>query len=413
MPVPPESNAYSVRSFYTPLPGSAQGTKHVPDIAGQGPSHFADYVATGSPFSALKKIDGAQASHGETLRRIFASGLRGCGGSHMPLADKWQAALPHRPRYLVVNGMEGEPYTFKDYLLLRDYPEVVLEGIAISCALLGIREAYLVINGAYDACRGALEKTLAKNGTLFAQFDIRIIAGPEVDLYVLGEETALLNYLEGRRGEPRPKPPYPHEQGLWGRPTVINNVETLSWLPLLLTSPGLFDGSHPKLVTLLGDVARPGIYEVTLGERLPALLQRAGADNIAFVEVGGISGGLLPADLLDIAYEDEALRPLGLQVGSGTLRVFDASRDPLDEMRQAVEFFKDESCGRCTPCRVGTQELARFVGNLSGNAADSEALHWLQRVAHAMAYTSTCGLGRAAPAPLLTYLRHFTDTLDD
>lgn len=411
MSVHPEHNSYSVRSFYAA--GATQGAKAVPEIRARGESTFAAYADQGS-FTALQRIIDEPASNAELLARIYESGLRGCGGSHIPLQQKWQAALAQRPRYLVVNGMEGEPFTFKDFFLLRDYPQVVLEGIAIGCRLLGVGEAYLVINGAYEACRTALEGVVDANRDLFEDMTLHIVSGPQTDLYVLGEESALLNYLEGKRGEPRLKPPYPHERGLWGEPTVINNVETLSWLPIILTTSQRFTHGHPKLVTLLGDVAKPGIYELTLGDNLLALLQQAGGKNLGFVEVGGISGGLLPAALLDTAYADEALEPLGVQVGSGTLRVFNTARDPLQAMKASIDFFTAESCGRCTPCRFGTQELARFVANLSAaGGIDPAHRQWLNQVVQTMEQTSTCGLGRAAPAPLLTYLRHFGGENDD
>ncbi len=411
MPVNAETQTYSVRSFYTAA-GAAQGPKALPEITGQGPSSFAAYLADGE-FRTLRLLLSGEGSSHEVLQQILASGLRGCGGAQIPLLEKWQAAIPNHPRYLVVNGMEGEPYTFKDYFLMRHYPQLLLEGIAITCQVLGIHQVVLALNGAYGACRDTLEGVLRQQAELFATLQIELVNGPELDLYVLGEETALLNYLEGKRGEPRLKPPYPHQRGLWEEPTLINNVETLSWIPILLSDPGCFAGQHPKLVTLLGDVARPGIYEVTLGEPLLAILQRAGADDLTFVEVGGVSGGLLPASLLATPYADDALAPLGVQVGSGTLRAFNTSRSPLQAMREAIDFFAAESCGRCTPCRVGTRELARFVASLGRGGNESEELHWLHQVAHTMRQTSTCGLGRAAPAPLHTYLRHFTGKLDD
>lgn len=409
MPRRSHSTPYSVRSFYA-ASGVEPGGKALIEVAGRGRSSFAEY-AHGGLFRAVQQMRSGSAA--EVLRQIYASGLRGCGGSHLPLARKWQAAIPHAPRYLVVNGLEGEPDTFKDYFLLRDYPHIVLEGIAISCRVLGVREVYLVINAAYRDCLAALEAVMQQHADEFADLVIHLLPGPEVDLYVVGEETALLNYIEGRRGEPRLKPPLPHERGLWGQPTLVNNVETLSWIPILLDDASRFAGQHPKLVTLLGDVAAPGIYEVTLGQPLRELLQQAQPEEMSFVEIGGISGGLVPAARLDVAYADDALAPLGVQVGAGTLRVFGHGCDPVAEMLRAMEFFQAESCGRCTPCRVGTQELARFARALQGGAVGVEDIHWAQRVAAAMQHSSTCGLGRAAPLPLLSYLKHFAEPPHD
>jgi NADH:ubiquinone oxidoreductase subunit F (NADH-binding) len=402
----PHKPNYSVASFYGSSNASEAGSKKLVEVEGRGHSSFADYAQQGGFFELKRLLDEATPII-DVLTRILASGLRGCGGSHIPLIKKWEAVIPAHPQYLVVNGLEGEPFTFKDYFLMLYYPQVLLEGIAITCRVLHIHEVYLVINAAYSQCHQVLEASLREHAELFAGIKIHLVSGPEVDLYVVGEETALLNYLEGKRGEPRLKPPFPHQQGLWAKPTLIHNVETLSWIPILLNRPQRFVKQHPKLVTLLGDVRYPGIYECNLGDPLRELIQQAEVDDLSFVEIGGISGGLIPADLIDVAYDDEALSKLGVQVGSGTLRIFNSGHDPLEEMSRSTEYFMAESCGRCTPCRVGTQELAKFAGALREKSETDEGLNWLHSVAHTMQQTSTCGLGRAAPVPLLTYLHHF------
>lgn len=408
MPLSSSPEHYGVRSFYAPEAGTLQGPKALLQVEGRGDSSFADYAHKPN-FTALQGIGDGSTGNVEALKRIFASDLGGCGGSHVPLSKKWGSAIPYRPHYLVVNGLEGEPETFKDYFLMVHYPQVVIEGIAIACRLLCIHEVYLVINAAYRAGYEALQAVIRDNQPLLEGFRIHLRYGPEVDLYIVGEETALLNYLEGERGEPRLKPPYPHEQGLWGKPTVINNVETLSWLPILLAMPERFAQQRPKLITLLGDVRHQGIYEVNLGDPLPEILEKAQADDLAFVEIGGISGGLIPAALADVAYEDEALSALGLQVGSGTIRVFDSSRDPLAVMVRSMAYFREESCGRCTPCRVGTQELSGFAKQLQQGNVTAEGVNRSRDISKTMQLTSTCGLGRAAPVPLLSYLNYFVE----
>ncbi len=408
----PVSDSYSVRSFYAAATPAEAAGKSVLALPAQGRNSFADYAAQGE-YTVLRQLRAAGTPATDVLQRIFASGLRGCGGSHVPLVKKWEAAIPYRPRYLIVNGLEGEPFTFKDHFLLANYPQIVLEGIAIACRVLHIREVRLVINSAYTACHDALAAALTQHADVFAGLHIELLYGPARDLYVVGEETALLEYLEGRRAEPRLKPPFPHQQGLWGEPTVINNVETLCWIPILLATPQRFAGRHPKLVTLTGAARRPGIYEVDLGDSLRQLFASAGADDLTFVEIGGISGGLVPARLLDIAYADEALATLGVQVGSGTLRLFDARHDPWREMCLSAAYFADESCGRCTPCRVGTRELNRLAAALGESTLGDADMHWLHRVAQTLQETSSCGLGRAAPLPLLTWLRHFRSTDHD
>ncbi|MCW8935020.1 MAG: hypothetical protein OQK98_09885 [Gammaproteobacteria bacterium] len=406
MQVEIKKQSFSVTSFYDSAESSYVKEKEIIVIEARNVSSFENYSKE-EPFNQLRNIINNKISNAEGLKLIFNSGLCGCGGSHIPLFKKWQAAVPYKPEFLVVNGLEGEPYTYKDYFIMLHYPQLLIEGITISCRLLEINEVYLLVNSAYKLAYENLTKVVSENTSLLKDINIHVMYGPNPDLYIVGEETALLNYIEGKRAEPRLKPPYPHEKGLWNKSTIINNVETLSWIPLLLKSPERFKNKHPKLVTLSGDVKLPGIYEVDMGDSLEKIIDKAEAEDLSFIEVGGISGGLIPKKLININYDVSGLSKLGLHVGSGTIRLFNNTRDPLLEMSKSTEFFKEESCGRCTPCRVGTQELLKFSQQLLNSNETDESINWLHSVSETMQQTSTCGLGKAASVPVVTYLKHF------
>jgi len=406
MPYVSKYKNFSVASFYQTIDGSYVREKEIIEVEGRNVYSFEAYSKQ-VKFKQLNKIICDEISNVDVLKMIYASGLSGCGGSYIPLVKKWEAAKPYKPEYLVVNGLEGEPFTFKDYYIMKNHPHILLEGIAIACRILDIKEVYLVINSAYKICYKNIKMIIDKGSPTLKGINIHLVYGPNPDLYIVGEETALLNYLQGERAETRLKPPFPHQKGLWGKSTVINNVETLSWIPVILNTPERFNPHHPKLVTLLGDVEYPGIYEVNIGDSLLDIINKAKSKDLSFVEVGGISGGLIPVSLIDVVYDSSGLGELGVQPGSGTIRLFNATHDPLKEMSKSIDFFKDESCGRCTPCRVGTQELSKFARQLIAGYATQESINWLRGVAETMQVTSSCGLGKAAPVPVLTYLKYF------
>jgi len=406
MPHNNPSPSYSISSFYESLDNSFVREKHIYDVEAQNSCSFEHYAKLGK-FNQLKQIIADQCSHSDVLKNIYASGLCGCGGSHIPLVKKWEAAIPYKPEYLIVNGLEGEPFTFKDYFIMKNFPEILLEGIAISCRTLEINEVYIVINSAYKNCYENLQSIIENKLESLTDIKIHLVYGPNPDLYIVGEETALLNYIEGKRAEPRLKPPYPHHKGLWNKPSIINNVETLSWIPIILESPERFKHYHPKLLTILGDSKYSGIYEFNIGEPLVNIIQQTRCEELAFIELGGISGGFIPVDHIDVNFNHDDLKQLGLQIGSGSIRLFNSTRDPLIEMSKSIEFFKDESCGRCTPCRVGTQELVKFAKQLLEHKESQQSINWLHEVTQTMQATSTCGLGIAAPAPVLSYLKYF------
>jgi NADH:ubiquinone oxidoreductase subunit F (NADH-binding)/NADH:ubiquinone oxidoreductase subunit E len=365
----------------------------------------------------LRALREGQLDAAAALDALDESGLRGLGGAGFPAARKWRAVLGQPgPRHLVVNADEGEPGTFKDRWCLAEDPARVIEGMLVAAHVIGAEACWIYLRDEYPEIRAALGLALprlAALGVPHPPIHLRRGAGA----YICGEETALLESLEGRRGYPRHKPPYPGEAGLFGRPTLIHNVETLWWLPEILASPGAAarfaaagrnGAAGKRLFSLSGRVARPGVVAAPAGITARDLIEEFGggmADGHRFAAYlpGGASGGILPARLADVPLAFGALDHLGCFVGSGAVVVLSDRDDLAEAARNLVRFFRDESCGQCTPCRVGTQKAARLL----------DAPRWdrplLRDLAQAMADGSICGLGQAAMNPVLSLLRHFPE----
>jgi formate dehydrogenase len=365
----------------------------------------------------LRALRAGERDSAAMLAALDESGLRGMGGAGFPAARKWRAVMAQPgPRHLVVNADEGEPGTFKDRWCLEHGLPRVLEGMLAAAHAIGAEACWIYLRDEYPGIRGALEAALPRLSALgvpHPPIHLRRGAGA----YICGEETALLESLEGRRGYPRHKPPYPGESGLFGRPTLIHNVETLWWLPEILAdaeAPARFaaagrNGARGRrLFSLSGRVARPGVYDAPSGITARELVEEFGggmAEGHRFAAFlpGGASGGILPARLADRPLAFGALDDLGCFVGSGAVVVLSDRDDLAAVARNLVRFFRDESCGQCTPCRVGTAKAARLL----------EARRWdralLRELAAAMADGSICGLGQAAMNPVLSLLRHFPE----
>lgn len=349
------------------------------------------------------------------LAALEESGLRGLGGAGFPVARKWRAVMGQPgPRHLVVNADEGEPGTFKDRWCLELEPYRFLEGMFLAAHAIGAEACWIYIRDEYPKARQEVATAIAmlrQAGVPTPTVHLRRGAGA----YICGEETALLESLEGRRGYPRHKPPYPGEHGLFGAPTLIHNVETLWWLPEILRSPddaarfaasGRRGHKGRRLFSLSGRVRRPGVYEAPIGITARELIEEHGGgvqDGHRFAAYlpGGASGGILPASMADLPLAFGALEHLGCFVGSGAVIVLSDQDDLAEAARNLVRFFRDESCGQCTPCRVGTQKAARLLDATRWNRA------LLTELAQAMADGSICGLGQAAMNPVLSLLRHF------
>ena len=362
------------------------------------------------------------------VQRLNESRLRGMGGAGFPTGRKWElvANETESPKYVICNADESEPGTFKDRLLLAELPHLVIEGMLLAGLTIGSETGIIYLRHEYgpekqrieaalvDArARGMLGKNVAGSGQAF---DIQIFESPGG--YILGEETALLEALEDKRGEPRNKPPYPGSRGLWGKPTLINNVETLALaVPIIHHGPawwdaqGLGDYSGLKFISISGDVEKPGVYEIPVGTTVAQAIELAGGmkDQVqlkAFLP-GGASSNFLPASHATTAIDFESMNQAGSMLGTGAIIVMSDQRDLFAIATNLVRFFRNESCGKCVPCRTGSEYAVRLLeGIRSGRHTPSE-VQVLDDLADTLEQTSICGLGQVALNPLLSMLKHF------
>ena len=372
------------------------------------PTSLAAYRAAGG-FTALAKATEMGAA--AVIAELIASKLVGRGGAAFPTGRKWdavrmQAAQPH---YLVCNADESEPGTFKDRLLMTHDPFAIVESMAIAGFATGCATAFLYVRAEYPLAYERIENAVRQcraAGLFGSGFDIQLRRG--AGAYICGEETALFESIEGKRGEPRSKPPFPVNVGLFGKPTLVNNVETLAnVIPILLGGGAAFartgteQSTGTRLFCLSGAVERPGVYEVAFGTSLRSLLELAGARDLKALLLGGAAGTFLRADEIDLPLSLEGARAASTTLGSGVIMAFDQGTDLHDIVRRIAGFFRDESCGQCVPCRVGTvrqeEALHRIAhGRTLGGVASELAL--LEEVGVAMRDASICGLGQTAYA---------------
>jgi NADH:ubiquinone oxidoreductase subunit F (NADH-binding) len=398
-------------------------------LSASSPGHAIDLAAPehGS-YDALRKAremgpDGVCAA-------LETSGLQGRGGAGFPTFIKWNGVRHQAPtegrveRYVVLNADEGEPGTFKDREVMLRRPHLVIEGLAIAAETLAAGDVYVYVRGEFGACRAALEQALAEalgRGDLAPAGD----GGPRwhfVDghgAYICGEESALLESLEGKRGMPRLRPPFPVEKGFRDRPTLVQNVETIACVPAVLLRGGEWfrgagrTGPGSKLYCLSGHVARPGVYEAPLGVTLSELLAEAGgvggSGRLKAFSPGGASSGFLPASAADLPLDFKSLAEAGSMLGSAGIVVLDDTVDMVEAALAQAVFFEDESCGQCSPCRIGTQMVRQALERYLGNGRDPAALSDLEEVSWGMGQASICGLGQAASLPLTTAIEHFPE----
>jgi NADH-quinone oxidoreductase subunit F len=348
-----------------------------------------------------------------------ASGLVGRGGAAFPTGIKWGGAAKAQgdQKYIVCNADESEPGTFKDRVLLLDDPHRTIEGMCIAAYAIGASKGYIYIRGEYPYIVPVLENALNEarmDGYLGKHFDIEIRVG--AGAYICGEETALFESIEGKRGFPRVKPPFPTTSGLFGKPTVINNVETLCNLPLIISKGsaeyrkiGTEMSPGPKLFCVSGDVVKPGLYEVPFGITLRELLKMADGvvekKSLKAVLFGGAAGAFATSEHLDIKLTFEDLRAAGLPLGSGVVMVFDETRDIRDVLKRLGKFFAHESCGKCYPCQLGTQRQMEILDRVAvGNILEGDFVR-LQDVGWTMTEASLCGLGQTAASAVLSAMK--------
>lgn len=371
----------------------------------------------------------------EVIEEVKKSGLVGRGGAAFPTGLKWESAAktPADIRYVVVNADEAEPGTFKDRVMMEDDPHRVLEGLIIAAYAIGARKGFWYIRGEYaysamvvgQAIKEALSDGFLGENILGSGFQFEVEVRRGAGAYVCGEETALFESIEGKRGFPRVKPPFPTTAGLFGKPTVINNVETLSNIPYILENGaevyrqmGTEKSPGPKLFCVSGDVNRPGLYEVPFGVSMRHLLEDlAGGmrDGHAFQAalVGGAAGSFATSQQLDTRLTFEDLRAAGLPLGSGVITVFDETRDLKDILLRLTHFFAEESCGKCYPCQLGTQRQYEIMQRVMNHQILPEDVDRLMEVGWTMTDASLCGLGQTAASAVLSALKNWPELFRD
>jgi NADH:ubiquinone oxidoreductase subunit F (NADH-binding)/(2Fe-2S) ferredoxin len=397
------------------------------DCGDINPEEIDDYLTIGG-YSALEKVL-FQMQPEEVIAEVKQSRMRGRGGAGYPTGFKWETVYKYvnPQKYVICNGDEGDPGAFMDRSVLEGNPHRVLEGMAIAGYAVGANQGYAYIRGEYPLAIKRIESAIkqAKRlgllgnkilGTDFS-FDVQVRIG--AGAFVCGEETALIASIEGKRGTPSPRPPYPAESGLWGKPTLINNVETFAGIAPIINKGGEWyseigtpKSAGTKVFALAGKIKYSGLIEVPMGTTLRQIIFDIGGgmqDEGEFkaAQTGGPSGGCIPAEHLDVKMDYESLISLGSIMGSGGLIVMDKSSDMVDVARFFMEFCMDESCGKCVPCRVGTKMMHDLLQKICSNHATKIDLDRLEELADYVKECSLCGLGASAPNPLLSTLRHF------
>jgi len=347
----------------------------------------------------------------QVVAEVKTSGLRGRGGAGFPCGLKWELAreAPGDEKYVICNADEGEVGTFKDRYILENDPFTLIEGIAIAAYAIGAKQGYIYLRAEYHHLLDLLLKAIAQareRGFLqYIDIDIREGAGA----YICGEESALMDSIEGKRGEVRYRPPFPPTEGLWQKPTIINNVETLMNIPQII-----FNGAHwfnqigterskgTKVFSVSGDVEKPGVYELVLGSQLRELvMDLALAKKVKMIQVCGATGKIIPYAMIDTPLSFETI------LGAGGVTVFDESRDTIDIIYRTLEFLAEESCGKCSPCREGTEVMVEILERFSKGEGMERDVRLLEELSKAMMLSSLCGLGQAAPNPVLDSLQYF------
>jgi len=376
------------------------------------PGNIATYLENDG-FKAWEKVSGEMTPE-QVIEELKASGLRGRGGAGFPCGIKWEMArnASGDSKYVLCNADEGEIGTFKDRYILENDPFTLIEGIAIAAYAIGTRQAYIYLRAEYHFLLGSLNDAIrqAKEQGFLEHVDIEIREG--AGAYVCGEESALMDSIEGKRGEVRYKPPFPPTEGLWQQPTTINNVETLMNVPRIILNGsdwynqmGTERSKGTKVLSVCGDVENPGVYEMVLGSSLKELVvDLAQAKNVKMVQIGGATGKVIDESALDTPLSFETL------LGAGAITVYNEDRDVVDIVHRTLEFLAEESCGKCTPCREGTAVMVEMLGRLANGEGRKNDIKVLEELSSTMMIASLCGLGQAAPNPVVDSLEYFRDS---
>ncbi len=393
------------------------------------PVDIDEYLANDG-FKALQKCIG-QMRPEEIIAEVERSGLRGRGGAGYPTHRKWSAVReqPGDEKFVVCNGDEGDPGAFMDRMLMESYPYRIIEGMTIAAYAVGASRGYFYIRGEYplaterisQAMENAAQRGFLGENIMGTGFSLHLKIVPGAGAFVCGEETALLASIEGRRGMPRLRPPYPAQSGLWGRPTLINNVETYAAVPWIIRNGapafvqlGTSSSKGTKVFALAGKVERVGLIEVPMGITVRQIIEDigggiAGGLRLKAVQVGGPSGGCVPADLAHLPVDYETLQSIGTMMGSGGMVALDETDCMVDIARYFLEFTQNQSCGKCTFCRIGTRRMLDILERLCGGQGSRADIQELEDLARIVQTTSLCGLGKTAPNPVLSTIKYFRD----
>lgn len=390
------------------------------------PTNIEDYIIRGG-YSALAKA--LEMEPQEIIEEVKRSGLRGRGGAGFPTGRKWEIARAQKSdvKYIICNGDEGDPGAYMDRSLLEGNPHLVIEGMIIGGYAIGATEGIIYVRDEYPlavkhiniAISQAKELGLLGENILGSKFsfNIRVVRG--AGAFVCGEETALIASVEGRRGNPRPRPPYPAQKGLFGKPTNINNVETWANVTKILekgadwfASMGTENSKGTKIFSLVGKIKNTGLVEVPMGMTLEELVYKVGGGgkegkDIKAVQIGGPSGGCIPRELFYLPIDYESLTGAGAIMGSGGMIVMDEDTCMVDVAKYFLNFTQEESCGKCVPCRVGTRQMKEILTKITEGKGTMKDLEVLETLAHTVKNASLCGLGQTAPNPVLTTLKYF------
>ncbi len=384
-------------------------------------------------YQAVRKAIGEMKPE-NILEEVTNANLRGRGGAGFPAGVKWNFVPQDvdKPKYLCVNADEGEPGTFKDRYIMNHNPHLLLEGIIITCFCVGIQRAFIYIRGEYEAVALRLEKAIeeaCKKGflgqnILKSGFDLDVFVHRGAGAYICGEETALLESLEGKRGHPRLKPPFPASVGLFQCPTVINNVETISNIPSIILNgaewfqkKGLPKDGGTRIFGVSGMVKNPGIYELPMGTKLKDIIfEHAGGikdgKTLKAVIPGGLSAPVLTAEEIDIPMDFDSLMEAESMLGSAAVIVIDKDTSMLDVLRVVSKFYAHESCGQCTPCRIGNSWILKIVSRMAAGQGHKKDIDTIIRLAENMLEKTLCPLGDAAAMPILSIARKFRQELE-
>ncbi len=393
------------------------------------PERIDDYIARSGYLALLNALN--DMTPAGVIHQVTESGLRGRGGGGYPTGLKWStvAKAASDMKYVICNGDEGDPGAFMDRSVLESDPHRVLEGMAIAAYAVGASKGYIYVRAEYplavsrlQAClRDARRRGLLGNNICNTPFSFEVEIRLGAGAFVCGEETALIASIEGKRGTPKPRPPYPAMSGLWGKPTLINNVETFANIAPIIRKGGRWFSSigskrskGTKVFALTGKITNTGLVEVPMGIKLRDIIERIGGGvpgghKFKAVQTGGPSGGCIPAEMLDIGVSYDALSQVGSIMGSGGMIVMDDTSCMVNVARFFVEFCMTESCGKCIPCRAGTAQMHTLLTRICGGEASMGDLAMLEELCDTVKSTSLCGLGQTAPNPVLSTLKHFRD----